>query len=78
MQPLFWAIATDFLAGTRAAAGTIAFINSLGLLGGFASPSMLGFVKTVTGSLDNGLFVVSAFVVAGALITLSSAGRPVR
>ena len=40
LQPLFWAITTDFLGGTRAAAGTIAFINSLGLLGGFASPSM--------------------------------------
>jgi D-galactonate transporter len=78
LQPLFWAIVTDFLAGTRAAAGTIAFINSLGLLGGFASPSMLGFVKTVTGSLNNGLFVVSALVVVGALITLGSAGRPVR
>jgi hypothetical protein len=39
---------------------------------------MLGFVKTVTGSLNNGLFVVSALVVVGALITLGSAGRPVR
>ncbi|SAK64473.1 MFS transporter [Caballeronia ptereochthonis] len=78
LQPLFWAIATDFLAGTRAAAGTIAFINSLGLLGGFASPSMLGFVKTVTGSLNNGLYVVSALLVTGALITLRRAGRPVR
>lgn len=78
LQPLFWAITTDFLGGTRAAAGTIAFINSLGLLGGFASPSMLGLVKTMTGSLNNGLYVVSALLVTGALMTLRSAGRPVR
>lgn len=78
LQPLFWAITTDFLAGTRAAAGTIAFINSLGLLGGFASPSMLGFVKTMTGSLTNGLYVVSALLVVGALITLRSGKAPVR
>ncbi|SAL24061.1 major facilitator transporter [Caballeronia choica] len=76
LQPLFWAIATDFLAGTRAAAGTIALINSLGLLGGFASPSMLGFVKTMTGSLTNGLYVVSALLVIGALVTLKSGKRP--
>ncbi|MDR5815041.1 MFS transporter [Caballeronia sp. LZ033] len=78
LQPLFWAITTDFLAGTRAAAGTIAFINSLGLLGGFASPSMLGFVKSMTGSLNNGLFVVSALLVIGTLVTLRSVDRPVR
>ncbi|MCE4573839.1 MFS transporter [Caballeronia sp. CLC5] len=78
LQPLFWAIATDFLGGTRAAAGTIAFINSLGLLGGFASPSMLGFVKSMTGSLNNGLYVVSALLVTGALITLRSSRQPIR
>ncbi|MGN6665465.1 MAG: MFS transporter [Trinickia sp.] len=75
LQPLFWAIATDLLGGTRAAAGTIAFLNSLGLLGGFASPSMLGFVKTATGSLNNGLYVVSVLLVIGALIALRSGGR---
>ncbi|AQH03028.1 MFS transporter [Burkholderia sp. KK1] len=78
LQPLFWAITTDFLGGTRAAAGTIAFINSLGLLGGFASPSMLGFVKSMTGSLNSGLYVVSALLVTGALITLRSSRQPIR
>ncbi|SAL60717.1 major facilitator transporter [Caballeronia cordobensis] len=78
LQPLFWAITTDFLGGTRAAAGTIAFINSLGLLGGFVSPSMLGFVKSMTGSLNSGLYVVSALLVTGALITLRSSRQPIR
>lgn len=70
LQPLFWAIATDFLGGTKAAAGTIAFINSLGLIGGFASPTMLGWVKTTTGSLSNGLYLIAALLTIGALITL--------
>lgn len=75
LQPLFWAIATDYLGGTRAAAGTIAFINSLGLTGGFASPSLLGWIKTTTGSLNNGLFVIAAFLVVGGLITLKVAKK---
>ena len=75
LQPLFWAIATDFLGGTRAAAGTIAFINSLGLIGGFASPTILGWVKVTTVSLDNGLFVIAAFLTVGALITLGVGRR---
>ena len=70
LQPLFWALATDSLSGTRAAAGTIAFINSLGLIGGFVSPSILGWVKVTTGSLANGLYVMAALLVVGALLTL--------
>ncbi len=70
LQPLFWAIATDYLGGTRAAAGTIAFINSLGLIGGFVSPTVLGWVKSMTGSLANGLYVVAALLLAGAIVTL--------
>ena len=75
LQPLFWAIATDFLGGTKAAAGTIAFINSLGLIGGFASPTILGWVKVTTGSLNNGLFVIAGFLTIGALITLGFCKR---
>ncbi|MPW22256.1 MFS transporter [Paraburkholderia sp. CNPSo 3157] len=70
LQPLFWAIATDYLGGTRAAAGTIAFINSLGLIGGFVSPTILGWVKSMTGSLANGLYVVATLLLAGAIVTL--------
>ena len=75
LQPLFWALATDYLGGTRAAAGTIAFINSIGLVGGFVSPSILGWVKTTTGSLENGLLVMAGLLVAGAAITVWSARR---
>ena len=49
-MPLFWSIPTGYLKGA-AAAGGIAFINSLGLTGGFVSPFVLGWIKTSTGSL---------------------------
>lgn len=75
LQPLFWAIATDYLGGTRAAAGMIAFINSLGLMGGFVSPTVLGWVKSMTGSLSNGLYVVAAMLLAGAIVTLRFRNR---
>lgn len=69
LQPLFWAMTTDSLGGTRAAAGTIAAINSLGLLGGFVSPAILGWVKAVTGSLTNGLYVMAILLLLGAMVT---------
>jgi D-galactonate transporter len=70
LQPLFWALATDSLGGTRAAAGTIAAINSLGLIGGFVSPTLLGWVKMATGSLTNGLYLIALLLVIGALVTM--------
>ena len=48
-RPLFWALPSLFLSRT-AAAGAIALINALGNLGGIAGPTMLGWVKTATGS----------------------------
>ena len=71
LQPLFWALATDYLQGAKAAAGTIAFINSLGLIGGFVSPTILGWVRTTTGSLANGLYLMSSFLIVGAVLTLT-------
>jgi D-galactonate transporter len=76
LQPLFWALATDSLGGTRAAAGTIATINSLGLIGGFVSPTLLGWVKMATGSLTNGLYLIALLLVAGALVTMRFKDRP--
>ena len=54
----------------RGAAGGIALINSIGLLGGFLSPSIIGWVKESTGSLAGGLYAISALLVAGALLLL--------
>jgi sugar phosphate permease len=59
---VFWTIPSEYLKGT-AAAGGIALINSLGLVGGFVSPLLIGGLKTVTGSLSAGLYVISALLV---------------
>lgn len=70
LLPLFWSITSAYFTGTVAAAASIAFINSVGLTGGLASPSIIGWVKTTTGSLSNGLFAISAMLVIGAIVLL--------
>jgi len=52
----------------KAAPGGIALINCIGLTGGFFSPSLLGWVKTSTGNLNNGLYVIAALLIVGSLI----------
>ena len=54
----FWAFSTSALSGT-AAAGGIAWINSVGNLGGFIGPAIVGQVRTATGSYSIALFVLS-------------------
>jgi D-galactonate transporter len=68
-MPLFWSIPTGYLKGA-AAAGGIAFINSLGLTGGFVSPFVLGWIKTSTGSLDLGIWLIAGAMTAGGLVIL--------
>ncbi|OAJ56014.1 MFS transporter [Paraburkholderia ginsengiterrae] len=74
-MPVFWTIPTSYLSGT-AAAGGVALINSIGLLGGFVSPSVIGWLKTVTGSLTYGLYTFSTVLTVGAVVLL--AGMPAR
>ena len=56
--PVFWQMPGRFLAGS-AAAGGVALINSIANLAGFGAPWMLGWIKTTTGSLSPGLYVVA-------------------
>lgn len=62
---VFWAIPGDYLKG-RAAAGGIAYINSVGQIGGFVSPLIIGALKTLTGSLQAGLLAIVGLLFAGA------------
>jgi MFS-type transporter involved in bile tolerance (Atg22 family) len=41
------------------------------VIGGFVSPTLLGLIKTYTGSLDNGIYVVAGIMIAGAVVTLT-------
>jgi D-galactonate transporter len=66
---LFWSIPPTYL-GRNAAAAGIAVISSLGILGGFVSPTLIGWIKGATGSIQLGLFALTAVVLAGCLTTL--------
>ena len=66
----FWAMPSEFLTGFSAASG-IAFINSVGNLGGFFGPSMVGFISQKTGTLHGGLaFAGVSLLVAATLVLL--------
>ncbi|OAJ55130.1 MFS transporter [Paraburkholderia ginsengiterrae] len=64
-----WAMPSVFLSGAGAAAG-IAMINSIGNLGGFVGPFMIGWLKNVTGGYSAGLYVVGATLAVSAVVTL--------
>lgn len=65
--PAFWALPSLFLTGP-AAAGSIGLINSIGNLGGFFGPAVLGKVEKVTGSFVGGIYYLSVSVTVSAII----------
>jgi ACS family tartrate transporter-like MFS transporter len=70
MMGPFWAMPTGFLPAASAAAG-IAFINSIGNLGGFVGPAVIGFVRSSTGQFTGGLLMVGgALGLAGFVVLL--------
>lgn len=78
-QPVFWALPTSYLTGV-AAAGGIAFINSIGNLGGFVGPFAMGWFKDHTGgSYQAGLTFLSLCLLSGALVAVivGRSARPV-
>jgi len=68
-KPPLWSMPTLFLSGSAAAAG-IATINSIGNLGGFVGPAMIGWIKDLTGSFQGGLLFVAGLLVLSAILTL--------
>lgn len=67
--PVFWSLPTAFLGGTAAAAG-IAWINSVGNLAGFTGPYMIGWIKDLTQSTNNGIYALVGMLFLGAALTL--------
>jgi sugar phosphate permease len=68
---LFWPIPQGYL-DSRIAAAVIALINSLGNLGGFVAPATFGYLEQKTGSIQGGLYALSAAsVIAAGLIFLT-------
>jgi MFS family permease len=69
-RAIFWTIPTRFLTGV-AAAGGLAFINSIGTVGGFVGPSMMGWLKEFSGSYVVGLTAVAAIMIAATVASMS-------
>ncbi len=65
----FWTWPAQFLRGP-AAAGGIAIINSVGNIGGFVGPSIIGLVRDRTGSFTAGLDVLAAGLLGAAGLAL--------
>jgi ACS family tartrate transporter-like MFS transporter len=65
----FWTLATSFVNGVGAAAG-IALINSVGNVGGFVGPYLLGYIKDTTKSFSTGLILIGITVVVGGALVL--------
>jgi ACS family tartrate transporter-like MFS transporter len=68
-KPPLWSMPTMFLSGAAAATG-IATINSIGNLGGFFGPAMIGWIKDSTGSYMGGLYFVAGLLIISASLTL--------
>jgi len=62
-----WAMPTAMLRGT-AAAGGIALVNSIGNIGGFAGPYLMGWIREASGGFNAGLLTLAAILIAGAII----------
>ncbi len=66
----FWALPTAFVTGTAASAG-IAWINSVGNLGGYVSPFLVGKIRDATHSTTLALLMLAASCVVSAALTVA-------
>ena len=68
-RPSFWPMPSLFLTGGAAAVG-MAVINSIGNLGGYFGPMVVGWIKDSTKSFEMALYFLGACALLSALITL--------
>jgi sugar phosphate permease len=69
-RAVFWTIPTRFVTGVGAASG-LAFINSIGVMGGYFGPELMGTLKDLTGGYITGLLVMAGFLAASTLLAAS-------
>lgn len=65
--PVFWSVAMPRMSGLMAAAG-LAFINTVGMLGGFIGPYAFGQIETSSGTPVTGFYLVLAISIIGAVL----------
>jgi MFS transporter, ACS family, tartrate transporter len=66
---VFWTLPTAFLRGT-AAAGGLALLNSCANLGGFVGPTVMGWLKDVTGSYTLGMSLLAMMLIFAGISTV--------
>lgn len=69
-RTIFYTLPARFLSG-QAAAGGLALINSIGALGGFAGPYLVGYLKDSFGTYTAGMFGLAVVLGLTTLLTLS-------
>jgi nitrate/nitrite transporter NarK len=69
-RAVFWTIPGRFLTGI-ASAGGLAFINSVGTVGGFVGPALVGWLKDRTNSFSAGLLAMAAFLLVSTVLSWS-------
>ena len=74
--PVFWAIPTEILSGSKAAV-VVGTINALASLAGFAGPYAFGYLRTETGSFVAGFAMLMFCAIAtGIFVLFTPAARP--
>jgi nitrate/nitrite transporter NarK len=66
IQPVFWTFPTGYLSGT-AVAGGIAFVNSVGTLGGFVAPTIKTWLEKELSSSSAGMMFLAVSAILAAL-----------
>ncbi|WP_109483364.1 MFS transporter [Paraburkholderia sp. C35] len=69
-RTIFYTLPARFLSG-EAAAGGLALINSIGALGGFAGPYLVGYLKDSFGTFTAGMLGLAIVLALTSLLTLS-------
>lgn len=72
----YWALTANLL-GAGAAAGGIAMINSVGNLGGFFGPKLMGWLVDRTGGYTAGLYMAAGLMVVSAVLGALLKRQPV-
>ncbi len=73
--PSFWALPTSFLTGVAAAA-SIGLINSIGNLGGFVGPYVVGYLSKQTHTYVYGVLYLAVSALFAAVMILSLRRKP--
>ena len=69
MRPPFWPLPSAFLTGPVLVI-TVPAINSIGNIGSWAGPVVVGYARDATGNFEAGMYVLAAAALVSALVSL--------